>query len=358
MEESDKFGLEEVCLESYAPVKSEIPKACFKDIKDLEFAGMPDDYTYKFMARMRGTQYLMNTGFDCYFVDIDSLTAKKADFGFGIFNLANCFINGEYMLVGLLGKMAILRGLQHIGIIEFHAKRESCKNHQTIYGRYAQQAGQTVYAVGRDEGLYRIEWKDIQKCIDHKELIRSDVQHFFVDKILGMAIVDTVGTLYLDNEVEVDLTKVNTEAKWTIVTCLAKSWIVSGDLYLDYDGLAIVSSISEKGDVKSTLKLKLTSNGYQNRDGIVRFAGIYALRKVYVTGMRGIMMAIERDGCCHLISVDYGRLSVLQSIDSIVPSVVKYESFRLVTSVTATAKRGQFIFGGYNWTKLITVKYK
>ena len=65
-------------------------------------------------------------------------------------------------------------------------------------------------------------------------------------------------------------------------------------------------------------------------------------------------MAIERDSCCHLISVNYGGLSVLQSIDSIVPlDVVKHKHDRIVMSVTATAKRGQFIFGGYNWTKLI-----
>ena len=355
MEVSDEFGLDEVCLESHAPVKSDIPKACFKDIKDLKFEGMPDDYVNCYMARVKDSQYLMDAGKNCYFVDIGSLTAKKVDIGSGILYLANCFINGEYILiVGFHGEMAILRNLKYIGQIKFHAKIKRCKNGLAIRGRYAQQASQTVYALEYDGRLYRIEWQVIKEGNYQKKQIRSNVENFFVDKELGMAIVDTVGTLYLDNEVEVDITIVNIEAKWTIVTCIAKCWIVSGD-HQDQTSMA---SINKKGEVRWTLKLKMTSNGYKNRDGR-EYGGIYALRKVYATGMRGIIMAIEGDGCCHLIFVDQSRLSILQSIDSIVPlDVVKGERKRFVISVTATAKRGQFIFGGYNWTRLITVKYK
>ena len=137
------------------------------------------------------------------------------------------------------------------------------------------------------------------------------------------------------------------------MTCIAKCWIVSGD----HKDEAVIESMSKKEDTRSTLKLNLTSNGFKHWDGR-EYGGIYALRKVYVTGMRGIMMAIERDGYCHLISVDFGRLSVLQSIDSIVPSKVDNKSQRIVMSVTATGARGEFIVGGDNWTRLITVKYK
>ena len=137
------------------------------------------------------------------------------------------------------------------------------------------------------------------------------------------------------------------------MTCVANCWIVSGD----QKGLLSMASISKKGEVKSMLELRLTY-GLKDTDGR-EFAEIYALQKVYVKGMKGIMMAIELGGCCHLISVDYGRLSILQSIESIVPlDVVKIEFNRVVCSVTATAKRGQFIFGENKWTRLITVKYK
>ena len=71
-------------------------------------------------------------------------------------------------------------------------------------------------------------------------------------------------------------------------------------------------------------------------------------------------MAIERDGCCHLISVMYGMTSKLQSIDSIVPSEVAndYKQYRIVMSVTATGTIGEFIAGGENWIKRISVKLK
>ena len=154
---NQEFGLDEVCLESHSPVKSDILKLCFKDIKDLQLEGMPDYYVNSYMARVKNCQYLMDAGKNRYFVDIDSLTAKKADIDNDICDFVNCFINGEYMLiVGFHGKMAILRGLQYIGQIEFQAKAEYCKNIRLIHGRYAQQAGNTVYAVDLLGRLYRI----------------------------------------------------------------------------------------------------------------------------------------------------------------------------------------------------------
>ena len=356
---NEEFGLEEICFVSHVPVKSEIPtKASFKDIRDLEFNGMSDHYINYSMARVQGSRYLMNASSNRdYFVDTSTLTANKADidirspidnhYNIRIENFTNCFIEGEYMLlVGFSGKMAILRGLQYIGQIEFKAKVENCKNDTIIYGRYAQQVGKTVYAVDLFGDFYRIEWQDIKAGNYQKTLVvESNVENFFVDRGLGLAIVNENGTLSLDNKTKVDLqTKCNPSAKWTIVTCVAKCWIVSGDCYLD--GHAIMASISKKGSIKSTQKIKLTSNGYKGISGS-EYGGIYALRKVYASGMRGIMMAIERDGCCHLISVDFGRLTVLQSIDSIVDiDMVLYESENIVHSVTAARTKGEFIVGG------------
>ena len=71
------------------------------------------------------------------------------------------------------------------------------------------------------------------------------------------------------------------------------------------------------------------------------------------------MLATERDGCCHLISVSYGRMSKLQSIDSIVSAdVVDGEQFHTVLTVAVTATKGEFILGGWNWTRLISLKLK
>jgi hypothetical protein len=356
MEANEELGLEEICFVSHVPVKSEIHEGCFKkEMRNLKFEGMPYYINYS-MARVKDSQYLMARSSGCYFVDIDTLKAKKAAIDNNICDLVNLFIDGEHMLmVRGNDKMTILRDLQNIGQIEFRAKLGIYRNVHGSYGRYVQQVGKTIYAVDEESDLYRIEWQDIRNCIDHKKLIKSEVENFFVDKILGMAIVDCGRILYLDNVVEVDLTKVNREAKWTIVTSTATCWIVSGD----NDDKAVMASISKKGEVRSIFKLKMTSNGYIKYDGS-EFGGVYALHKVYAKGMRGIMLAIERGGSCHLISIDYGRLSVLQSIDSIVPLDVvdDIEDELYVASVTSTGKRGEFIVGGENWTKLITVKYK
>ena len=154
------------------------------------------------------------------------------------------------------------------------------------------------------------------------------------------------------------------------MACIAKWWIACGDRDLKTDGHAIMASVNDKGDIRSTLTLKLTSNGYVNKftdpfgDKSIEyedleFAGIYSLHNVYVRGRRGIMLAIERDGCCHLISVMYGIMSKLQSIASIVNvDVVDNERDRIVTSVTDTATDGEFIAGGWNWSKLIRIKLK
>ena len=191
--------------------------------------------------------------------------------------------------------------------------------------------------------------------------MKPHVQNFYVDKALGWCTVEN-DTLSLESGTDANLRKkAYYYANWTIVTCVAKCWIFSGDRNHFADRNLVrdvtMASINKRGKFISRLKIKQTSNGYKN---IYRkkYGGIYSLQKVYNTGMQGIMMAIERDGCCLLISVDFGRLSVLQSIDSIVPSKVDKKSQRIVIGVTTTAARGEFIVGGWGWTRLITVKYK
>ena len=354
MEANDEFDLEEIVFSSNVPDKS---KAYFKDIRDLRFDGLIYRETYCYMTRMRGSQYLLSTGpgLECFAVDIDTLTAKKLDIHISMLGFTNCFIDGEYMLLtGFDSGMAIFRGPRYIGKIKLHAKLEKSKNGCIIYGRYAQQVGKTVYAVDQDGRLYRIEWQDIKEGKYQKTLVKPHVQNFYVDKILGMATVDRAGTLSLDNGVEVDLKKVDSLAIWMVETCIAKCWIVCGD---NGDRTSI-ASISKKGKVISRLTIKLTLKGCKNYFGR-EYGGIYALQKVYVRGTRGIMMAIESDGCCHLISVDYGRLSILQSIDSIVPldrDMAKHAYDHIVKSVAATATRGEFIVCGWKWIRMITLK--
>ena len=356
----DDVKLLETCFDSYAPYASEELEARFKATKDLHFDGLPTKYINLSMTRMQGNRYLMHAfkeeahKYESHCIDVDSMKVERLELSIG--NTSSCFVDGDHMLVVRYDRpMIILRDLQVIGHIEFDAKNESCKNYERIRGRYEQHANRSVYALDRKARLYRIEWQDIKDIKDNKNLEKKNVKHFYVDKNLGLATLNTYDTLSLPSGAVVDLkAKVKPQAEWATVARIAKSWIACGEL----DCHAIMASVNNKGDIKSILKLRLTSNGYVNYSGRM-FAGIYSLQNVFVRGRRGIMLAIERDGCCHLISVAYGRLSMLQSIASIVNAdVTKYYQERVVTSVTATGRKGEFIACGFNWTKLIVVKLK
>ena len=359
---NNHIKLDKMLIRSYTHFRSFKLNAYFKSIEDLNFDGLPNNYVNNSMTRMQGSRYptygLNYRTFDreSYWLDIETMKAERVEVS--IRHTANCFVEGEYMLVVKYGKpIAILRDLQEIGQIEFSAKHETCKNNKPIGGRHSQQAGHSVYVISNDACLYSIEWQDVKNGKYVKTLVKENVRRFFVDRRLGLAIVNKDDTLKLPSLNEVDLkAKVDSYAAWTIVSCIAKFWIVSG--HLDSDGHTIMASISDKGNIKSTLKLKLTSNGYKNRDGR-EFAGIFTLQNVFIRGRRGIMLAIERDGCCHLISVAYGRMSKMQSIDSIVNVVVVEEDFqRIVMCVSATGKKDEFIAGGDNWTRRISLKLK
>lgn len=187
--------------------------------------------------------------------------------------------------------------------------------------------------------------------------MKSNVENFYVYRELGLATLNWTGDLSLANGFEVDLLlKVESKAKWTIMICVNKFWVVSADS--DYE--ATITSISKKAEIRSVLKFEIASKGYKDMSSFKgKYGGIYSLRKVYDKSTYGIIMAIECDDCCHLMSIVYGRMAKLQSINSIVPlSKIYYNKDNIVTTVTATGTRGELIVGGWGWAKLITVKIK
>ena len=359
---NNSYKLENMLIRSYAHIRSLELKAYFKAIKDLHFDGLPKFYENQSMTRMQGNRYLMHAynrygeENESYCLNVDTLKAERL--GLKISRIINCFVEGDYTLLVRHGKsMLILEDLREIDEIEFDAKYYLCKNVSLLRGRHAQQVSRSVYAADNYACLYRIDWQDIKDGKYDKTLVKENVENFYLDRRLGLATLNLNHTLSLPDLTEVDLkAKVGSIFRWTIVTCIAKCWIVCGDLF---HSEAIMATIDRQGEIKSALKLKLTSNGYKNRDGR-KFEGIFTLQKAFVRGRRGIIFAIERDGYCHLISVNYGRLSMLQSIDSIVNLDVNKNrmSDRIVMTVTATGTEGEFIVGGVRWTRRISLKLK
>ena len=284
----DRFRLENTIILSYAHIRSVELRAYFKATKDLPFDGLSNKYSNISMTRMQGSRYLIQTysydskKIESYCADGRTMAAERLELDMG--NFSNCFVKDEYMLVMRHDALAVLlKNLQPICQIEFRAKPENCKNSRLMRGRYAQQAGQSVYAVDKFRRLKQMEWQDIKDGKHFEKLVRSDVVNFYVDRRLGLATLNLDQTLTLPSLTEVDLSeKVDSEAIWTIVTCIANFWIVCGDRDLDHDGQAIMASINKKGDVRSILKLKLTSNSNKHyRDSRV-FSGIFSLHQARI----------------------------------------------------------------------------
>ena len=170
----------------------------------------------------------------------------------------------------------ILKDLIKIADIELDVMYKECKNGYVIQGRYIQQVGNVVYALDKEADLFQIKWqyiKDGQYC---KTEVGSCVKHFFVDKRLRLATIQLDDTLSLPGGSKKDLQTIDSKTEWKIVTCIAKCWIVSGDL----DGQAIIAGISNQGKLRSTLKLQLTSNGYIKFGSIKTAASLAYARRM------------------------------------------------------------------------------
>lgn len=264
MEADGRCKLYHILTCSYPHLRSfnRLPlRAEFKATKDLHFKGLPENYFVYSMTRMQGSLYLMRLyngdtgGHESYCTDVDTLIATRLMLNIG--NATNSsFVDGQLLIVMRYGQpMVILRDLQVIGEVVFDIKHEYCKNGHFIRGRYAQEGSHSVYAVDRHTGLYRIEWREIKddKYVKTlKTLLQTNVKNFYVDVILGLATLNMDNILTLPSKTIVDLkAKVNYEATWTIVTCIAECWIVCGEQNLE--GRAIMVRVNNQGNIRSTL---------------------------------------------------------------------------------------------------------
>ena len=108
--------------------------------------------------------------------------------------------------------------------------------------------------------------------------------------------------------------------------------------------------------MRRPLVIKMTSNGYG-----ASHATMYSMRTVYATRHQAVILALERDGCCHLVSVARrGSLTLLMTVDGIVPSSADASDLgrHHIASVSNTDEKGVIIVGGKNWIKKLTFMLK
>lgn len=139
-------------------------------------------------------------------------------------------------------------------------------------------------------------WSDLGKKIKAK-LFDSEVEDFCVDGG-GVAILSLGKMLKLPNGLQKCMKTVNWIVKWTIIIKACKSWILCGE----YEGKATIVSVNFKAALCSELYLKMTCNGFKGKPNML------CLKTAITREKKAIVLATERDGWCHLISISYGTL--------------------------------------------------
>lgn len=76
---------------------------------------------------------------------------------------------------------------------------------------------------------------------------------------------------------------------------------------------------------------------------------------------RCVMLAIEREGACHIVSMaNHGGLCLMRSIASVFDSgfVTEPQTERIVMSASCTDREGELIVAGWKFVRKICLKLK
>ena len=241
-----------------------------------------------------------------------------------------------------------------IGNVGIQGKLAKCKNQYPITDRWIQTRDDDIFTIDSHSSLYRIKWSDIkQGKYDLHALIDTQVEDFYAAKD-RLAILKQDGSLLVGSKsLVLHSVLPDTHAiKWTIVVRAARHWIVAGDI----DGQAIVASVDYKMRFSSSIYVDLTSNGYEGKPHM------HDIHMAIERDRAAVLLACERDGCCHLISVSSrGVLVMLQRLATLILDSPVYRDrscFSVIQSVCRGQKEGDFIVAGALWMKLVSIRIK
>ena len=164
----------------------------------------------------------------------------------------------------------------------------------------------------------------------------------------GNAILKMAGTLVLNAGRSVNMQDAYAGVKWSTVIKSADQWILCGD---KADRTSTIFSLDDQGVVTSSVSILSTAV-----DGT---AFIKYLKTAIVRRHQAIILAIDVDACCHLISMTaIGHLHTLESMPTIrrPDAIYPNDSYKRILSMTEADNLGQYIVAGYMWIKKLTVR--
>lgn len=195
----------------------------------------------------------------------------------------------------------------------------TCNNGWTITDRRYYSDEDNVYIIDHADKLHRLSWYNIEnQRYPKKTKVATEVENFQVTPT-GLAILSPSGKLSIPNGESLDLRIINSQAKWSILTQAAGNWILSGDIGYK----SVVAAISGDLSMVSSMNLNMTSNGNIAKSSLE----MMCIKIAYEYMKSAILLTVERDGCCHLLSLSSkGRLGYMQNYPSLVPSNKSYSS--------------------------------
>ena len=200
--------------------------------------------------------------------------------------------------------------------------------------------------------LATLKWSDLRyRNYTAMQVIDNNVLDLSMSK-------DGVGLLFIHDKLKLpsgmsfDLKEVNDKAEWTNLDRVAKHWIATGNV----NDTAIFASVGLRGYLKSSLNIRLTSNSYETK----KPPHIYCIRTAFERRGKAVILAIERDGICHLIGMtSRGKLSIIERLSNITDGQnYPHPNYKVILSEVQSGREGEFILGGYCWIKKLTLKLK
>ena len=318
----------------------------------LFIVDMTHDVSCRYLVNMFSADYRSYDIYDGRLAD-DGVRLSKV----GSHRIRN--IDGEDTRTVMVEASGTVKGVcmsELMDTVRVRGRCVECRVQMPINGRWFQQRGEKMYMISKNDELYV---DDIANLKENKKVnketmvfVEKGVEDFFVCENGDLGYIDVKSVLRFPKNKMATLKVKLDRLVPSILTKIAGIWIACFSI----GTTAIIASVSNNGRVITELNIKMTGNGFQGR----LMEGdpfMFCLKTVAQRRRQAILLAVEREGCYHLLLLNKrGELSLLQRCSTLIDATV-VSQFQVVMAVAQTATRGEFIVSGHNWMALLKIKF-
>lgn len=231
----------------------------------------------------------------------------------------------------------------------------SCRSNVLMSHNLVQECSKKdcIYMLGKDNVLYRFDWKDIMaKRTPEVQIVAEKAACYFV-VAASVAVLTTNGVLNVDGLISQTMLADNNVKRWTATTRGCKGfWFCAA--ILDQLTSAIVT-IGKDGQQLNVLEVaEPLEQVYTPSLDKPLDTGIYMLHYVPVARSRGVLLAIRRNGAALIISISAsGKTKVIKKF--YLTQRTDPDLARIPISMIQLDSPKRILVGGYGWLKLINL---